>query len=162
VPASAGLITFASSLSNVGEPVPTSTATGSAFVTFDDLAGTVSVNLLWVGLASSAPFGHIHCCTASAFTGNASVSLDFGALQAATTGSLNNVYTPTLTVFNTLLAGARDGKAYANIHTPGTYQGGEIRGFLRAVPEPASLALVMAALGVAGVATRRKTAQPLA
>jgi len=39
-----------------------------------------------------------------------------------------------------LIAGMTNGTAYFNIHTT-TYPGGEIRGFLQQVPEPATLAL---------------------
>jgi hypothetical protein len=40
-----------------------------------------------------------------------------------------------------LMNGAAQGKAYWNIHTQ-AFPGGEIRGFLQPVPEPASLALI--------------------
>jgi hypothetical protein len=154
-PATASTFIFVTTLSSAGEPVPTSTATGSAQVTFDDVAGTVAVSLSWAGLANAAPFGHIHCCTAVPGTGNSGVSLDFGALQPATTGSLNASYTPGN--FATLLAGVQAGRAYVNIHTPGTYQAGEIRGFLAPIPEPGTWALMLGGLAaVGGIARRRR------
>jgi CHRD domain/PEP-CTERM motif len=158
LPAQASLVSFATMLSSAGEPVPTSTATGNATVVFDDVALTVRVVLNWAGLANARPFGHIHCCTAVANTGNAPVALDFAGLTPDTTGSFEATFTPLN--FNTIFTGAKDGKAYVNIHTPGTYQAGEIRGFLQAVPvpEPGSMALVVAALGLAGFAARRKSA----
>jgi hypothetical protein len=156
LPAQASLVSFATLLSSAGEPVPTSTATGNATVVFDDVALTVRVVLNWAGLASAAPFGHIHCCTAVANTGSIGVALEFDGLTQAITGSFDATYTPAN--FNTIFTGAKEGKAYVNIHTPGVYQRGEIRGFLQAVPEPGSMALVVAALGLAGFAARRKSA----
>ena len=58
--------------------------------------------------------------------------------------------------FATLLAGALAGKAYINIHTPGTYAGGEIRGFLAPVPEPETYALMLAGLGALTLLARRR------
>ena len=40
-----------------------------------------------------------------------------------------------------LIAGLNDGQAYVNIHNE-SFPGGEIRGFLTAVPEPASVLLL--------------------
>jgi len=52
-----------------------------------------------------------------------------------------------------LLQSAQDGKAYLNIHST-VFTGGEIRGFLTAVPEPATWALMLAGFGLAGGALR--------
>lgn len=158
LPASAATTIFFTGLSSAGEPVPTSFATGAAIVTFDDVADTVTVQLSFQGLANASPFGHIHCCTATPATGSAPVSLSFTPLPAATTGFYNNVFALTPAAFDTLYAGALAGRAYVNIHTPGLYAGGEIRGFLPAVPEPGTYALMLAGLGVLGWAARHRRA----
>jgi CHRD domain/PEP-CTERM motif len=159
MPASAVVTVFTTTLSKMGEPVPTSTATGAAIVSFDDAVNSITVLLSFAGLANSSPFGHIHCCTAVAGTGNGPVLLDFGTLPAVTTGSFIAFY-PGAAMFNTILMGATAGKAYVNIHTPGTYAAGEIRGFLAttAVPEPGSLALLLAGVGIVGFVSRRRSA----
>ncbi len=160
MPASAVTYIFFTGLSSAGEPVPTSTATGAAIVTFDDVASTVAVQLSFQGLANSSPFGHIHCCTTTPGTGSSAVSLGFTPLPSVTTGTYSNVFALTPTAFSTLLTGAAAGRAYVNIHTPGTYGGGEIRGFLPAqvIPEPGTYAMMLAGLGALGwVAKRRRS-----
>jgi hypothetical protein len=155
-PAQAETFVFSTLLSNVGEPVPTSTATGAAVVSFDDAADTVTVLLSFAGLANNAPFGHIHCCTAVAGTGSSGVALGFTPLPQATTGSYVNIFNLAPVAFDNLLAGTTAGKAYVNIHTPGTYGAGEIRGFLTPVPEPETYALMLAGLGVLGWFAKRR------
>jgi CHRD domain/PEP-CTERM motif len=159
MPASALVTTFTTTLSGIGEPVPTSTATGAAVVSFDDAVNSITVLLSFAGLANSSPFGHIHCCTAVAGTGSGPVALSFTGLPAVTTGSYISFF-PGAAAFNTILTGATAGKAYVNIHTPGTYAGGEIRGFLAttAVPEPGSYALLLAGIGIVGFLARRRSA----
>lgn len=157
LPASAVVTTFTTTMSGLGEPVPTSTATGAAVVSFDDTNNSILVLLSFAGLANSSPFGHIHCCTAVAGTGSGPVQLSFTGLPAVTTGSYVSFF-PGAATFNLILTGALAGKAYVNIHTPGTYAAGEIRGFLAVtpVPEPGSLALLLAGVGIVGFVARRR------
>jgi hypothetical protein len=69
-------------------------------------------------------------------------------------GSWNSAYIGTgtpATAEEALFAAMNEGKAYWNIHTQAN-PGGEIRGWITAVPEPSSIAL--ASLGILGVAAR--------
>ena len=161
MPASAVTTIFFTGLSSAGEPVATSTATGAAIVSFDDVVNTVTVQLSFQGLANAAPFGHIHCCTTTPLTGSAGVALNFTPLPALTTGTYSNVFALTPAAFSSLLTGAAAGRAYVNIHTPGLYGSGEIRGFLpitTVVPEPGTYALMLAGLGAIGFAAKRRRA----
>ena len=155
-PAHAITTVFSTILANAGEPVPTSTATGAAVVSFDDAVNSVTVLMSFSGLANISPFGHIHCCTATPGTGSASVALGFTPLPAATTGSYISVFSLTPGAFASLLAGTTSGRSYVNIHTPGTYGGGEIRGFLAPIPEPGSYALLLSGLAAIGWVARRQ------
>jgi hypothetical protein len=158
MPASAVVTVFTTTLSSAGEPTPTSSATGAAVVSFDDSTNSILVLLSFAGLANSSPFGHIHNPTAVAGTGSGPVALSFTGLPAVTTGSYISFF-PGAAAFAAILAGANAGKAYVNIHTPGTYQMGEIRGFLATtpVPEPGSLALLLAGVGIVGFVARRRS-----
>ncbi len=159
MPASAVVTVFTTTLTSIGEPVPTSSATGSAIVTFDSASDSIIVQLSFAGLANTNPFGHIHCCTALAGSGSGPVALNFTGLPAVSSGSYASSFTPGVSAFDTILAGASAGKAYVNIHTPGTYAGGEIRGFLAIspVPEPGSVAMLLAGLGVVSFVARRRS-----
>ena len=154
-PAAAVTTQFSTSLSSLGEPFPTSTATGSALVTLDDVLKSVAVNVSFAGLAAAANNGHIHCCTAAAGLGSVAVALAFAGFPASQTDSYNNSFTLSAASFATLQAGIVAGKAYVNVHSVGLYSGGEIRGFLAPVPEPTSYALMLAGLCLVGVAARR-------
>ena len=59
------------------------------------------------------------------------------------------------TAMSAFVAALDAGKAYLNIHTS-TFGGGEIRGFLTAVPEPASYASFLGLAALGAVALRRR------
>ena len=155
-PAAATTFQFVTTLSSLGEPTPTSLATGSASVTFDDVAFTVAVDETFSGIAANMSGNHIHCCTASPGTGSASVALGFTGLATGTSGQYTNTFTMPVTNFSFLLAGVQAGKGYVNIHTPGVYSGGEIRGFLVPVPEPSTYAIMLCGLGLIGWVAKRR------
>ena len=144
-----------------------SPGTGFGTVDYDSSLHTLTLSANFSGLLGNTTASHIHAPTAVPFTGNAGVATTtpsfVGFPLGVTSGSYartldltqasswNNSFVgiDTLAFAETKLATAMaDGKAYWNIHsTFGT--GGEIRGFLVAVPEPSSLALL--ALGVVGI-----------
>ena len=171
---SASPITFNAVLSGANEnPVNGSTATGFAVVTIDDVADQLTVQVTWDGLIGGNPSAaHIHCCAASPT--NVGVAVGFTGFPSTTSGSYSNVFDTSLASIYTagflnnfgggtpagaeaaLLNGMLTGQAYVNIHNA-TFPGGEIRGYLVAVPEPASLVLLGSGLlGLTRVARKRR------
>lgn len=156
-------------------PPNASPGIGLAIVTFDTAAHTMRVQIIFDSLAGTTTAAHIHCCAAAPDNvGVATETPSFsGFPQGVTSGSFDSTFDMTLALSYrpgfladainlgniamaeaTLANGLAAGTAYLNIHST-SWGGGEIRGFLQPVPEPATYALVGAAL-LALVVRRRR------
>jgi CHRD domain/PEP-CTERM motif len=163
-------VTFSTVLNGANEnPSNASAGTGTAVVLFDLAAHTMQIQINFTGLTGTTTAAHIHCCTFA--PGNVGVATELPLFTGFPTGvtagsydhtfdmSLSQSYNPAFINANggtvalaeaALFAGMEDERAYLNIHS--TFRpGGEIRGFMQQVPEPASIALF--ALALAGLAT---------
>jgi len=170
-------IVYTAPLDGVSEDSPNeSPGTGSATVTYDFAAHTLRVDVNFADLMGTTTASHIHAPTPAPLTGPAGVATQTPSFSGFPEGVMSGTYLHTfdltqLSSFNPTFvtnngggtaAGAEaalatalaDGKAYLNIHTT-SFSGGEIRGFLVAVPEPASVTMVGAAL-VGCLALRRR------
>jgi hypothetical protein len=175
--ANATIILYQATLTGPAEAPPNaSPGTGIGFVTIDDVANTMHVVAAFGGLISPTIASHIHCCTTAPLTGTANVATAVptfpGFPLGVTTGAYDmtfdllslTTYNPAFVTANggtavsaraVLLAGLASQSSYLNIHTI-AFPGGEIRGFLTAVPEPATWAMLVLGFGGIGAAMRRR------
>jgi CHRD domain/PEP-CTERM motif len=144
------------------------TGTGFALITIDTDVSSMRVEANFAGLSGLSSVAHIHCCTSVPGTGLAGVATTTpsftGWPAGVTAGSYDFTYDMTLAssfsatfvtnnggtpgaALATLIAGIDAGRAYFNVHSS-TFPGGEIRGFLTAVPEPGTALLLGLGLSV--------------
>ena len=162
-------------LSGLNEnPVNASPGSGFAEVDVDTVAHTMRVRVTFSDLVGPTTAAHIHCCVAPpANVMVATTTPNFAGFPlGVTSGTYDNTldltlassYNPAFITAHGGLAGAEtdlvlglfEGTAYLNVHSQ-TFPGGEIRGFLTLVPEPALVALfAFAAAAVAGTGARRR------
>ena len=170
-------IIYTATLSGAAEsPANASPGTGLVTVTLNDVLNTMRIVASFSGLTGNTTAAHIHASTAVAGTGTAGVATTtpsfVGFPLGVASGSMDQTYdTGLASTYNaafvtanggtlpnafTALKNAMDsGKAYFNIHSS-TFAGGEIRGFLTAVPEPSTMALSGLLGGLIAFGRRRR------
>lgn len=176
--ARAGLITYVASLNGASESPPNaSLATGFALVDINVGEHTMRVFVGFSDLEGETTAAHIHSPTDTPGEGTVSPATQVPSFAGFPLGQRSGTYLHTFDLLDdstynpsflaanggtaagaesALLAQLAAGKAYLNVHST-VYPGGEIRGFLQAVPEPTSLGLMaLGGLGVALFARRRR------
>jgi hypothetical protein len=160
-------------------PPNTSTGFGLGEIDYNDVLHQLVVGFYFSNLLGTTTASHIHAATASPFTGTAGVATTTPTFAGFPLGVTGGTYTNTLDLTQAsswnpafvtanggttasaeaaLAAAMASGRAYLNVHSSFA-PGGEIRGFLVAIPEPSGVTLL--ALGVAGLIWRvRAVAQP--
>ena len=152
-------VEFTANLSGPAEAPPNaSPGTGFADLFYDPITHLLQVSVTFSGLTGTTTAAHIHAATSVPFAGTAGVATTTptftGFPPGVTSGSYFNIldltlassYNPsyvsanggtTTTAEAALVAAMMQGKSYFNIHTT-AFGGGEIRGFLAAVPDSAA------------------------
>lgn len=173
--ATAAPIYFGAALSGANEvPANASPGTGFVWVAIDDVAHTLTIDVVFSGLVGNSSVAHIHCCAGpGANAGVATPTPSFPGFPAGVqSGSYSAVFNTALAAsFNAAFVAANGGtpagaearlfaemilgRTYFNLHSSFA-PGGELRGNLAPIPEPATMTLVLAGLGAAALRRRRK------
>ena len=149
LPSAEATMLFEAHLTGSGVVPPNaSPGTGFETVLLNDAQDQITVDLSFSGLTASATAAHIHG-PAPAGT-NGPVVFFLTGVPAATSGTLHE---QTFSVTPAQVVELESGLLYADMHTT-TFPGGEIRGQLALVPEPATVSLV--GLGLSGVFALRR------
>ncbi len=169
------IFVFTANLDGASEAPPNfSPGTGTTTVTMNTTLTTMRVQVQFQNLVGTTTASHIHAPTATPFTGTAGVATELpsftGFPLGVTSGTYDHTFDMTLVgnwnatflannggtpgaAFTAFLGYMNQGRTYLNIHST-EYTGGEIRGFLEPVPEPASI--IALGLGAAALLRRRK------
>jgi hypothetical protein len=174
----AAVTVLSANLIGANEVPPTgSPGTGTAIVTLNTTAQTLTVQETFSGLLTGTTANHIHCCLASPFLPGVNVGVAtqvpfFSGFPLGVTSGTYGPMTFDLTMASSynpafvtaeggvpqaeaaLEAALLAGGTYINIHTT-LNPTGEIRGFLSAVPEPATWAMMLIGFAGLGFAFRK-------
>ena len=135
-------------------PPNASPGVGSGFVLLDTTTHLWHLHVDFAGLTGTTTASHIHSATAVPGTGTAGVATTTPTFTGFPLGVTAHGGTTAQAELD-LAASINAGTAYWNIHSS-TFPGGEIRGFLAAVPEPATVAMISAVIGGAGLFELRR------
>jgi hypothetical protein len=150
-PASAVIINFAATLSGAQEVPPTpSPATGSAMVTLDTDTNLLSWNITFTAgsLLGTTTASHFHGPAPAGMNAPVIVNINL-------TPGFGSPQTGSFTISDAHEAMFLADMTYINIHTT-AFPGGEIRGQVLQVPEPAAILLFASGLLPALYARRRR------
>jgi hypothetical protein len=175
--AHAVVLTFTTPMDGPSEfPPNPSPGTGFARVDYDNVAHTMRVQANFTGLLGTTTAAHIHSPIPLVGNPLASVATQTPSFSGfplgVTSGSMDTTFDLTMaSSWNASYIAANGGtpagaeaafftqmtagRSYFNIHTTNT-QGGEIRGFLTLIPEPATIGLAALAFGSLLALRRRK------
>jgi hypothetical protein len=150
-------------------PPNTSPATGLGTLVLTGNGRFAQFDISFTGLTQPISVAHAHCCALPG--ANAGVAIDFLPPNIAT-GAFTRNYDLDLTstwgagflaanggtaagARAAFLTGLEAGGLYINLHSQ-AFPGGEIRGNLAFVPEPASWAMLISGFGLVGATMRRR------
>jgi hypothetical protein len=172
--ANAALLVFDADLAGTNEVPPNASAgSGEGLVEIDTVTRMMRVVASFMNLTGTTTASHIHCCAGPG--SNAGVATQVPTFSGFPLGVTSGTYDMTFdmnldsswnpmfiannggsaqSAFDVLLLNMQLGRTYLNIHSS-VFGGGEIRGQLQKVSEPATLALLLFA-GVAYRTTRRR------
>jgi len=175
--ANATVFSYEAFLSGPSESPPNaSPGTGYATFDYDNVAHTLYIDIAFSGLLGTTTASHIHAATASPGTGTAGVAtttpyfsgfpigVQSGSYITTLDLTMASSYNPSYITANggttataeiALINAINAGEAYLNIHST-VVPGGEIRGFIQAVPEPGTVTLALAGLAMLGWTARRR------
>jgi hypothetical protein len=168
--------TFTTILSGLNE-IPNannSAGTGLATAAFFNANNSIRLTGSFQNLTGLTLFGHLHCCTSR--NANTAVAIEFtdnpGFQLGVTSGSFDLIYDllnpatygaaflaasggTAVGARDRLLSGLNNELGYFNIHST-VFRGGELRGQLVGVPEPAAWGMMIAGFGIVGGTMRRR------
>jgi hypothetical protein len=158
-------------------PSNTFPGTGYGTALYDDAAHTLALSATFSNLDGTTTASHIHAATPNPYRQTAGVATTTPSFAGFPLGVKSGTFSNTLDLTQAsswnpsyvsaqsppTTAGAEAAfvaalfanKAYWNIHTT-TVSGGEIRGFMQFVPEPATACLALFGVAAIGCVTRRR------